>query len=324
MERKYSVFIFNVGSASDRYCGEYERPFGYAELFDRVQSIPKLGGVDFVASPDMYEDLDLIKKRLSDSALVPVSVAVDTFTQAKWRQGSFSSIDAKIRQQAVDDTKRTMDLAAEMGCDQVTIWPGQDGYDYVMQADYMQERTWFAEGVREACKHNPDIKISIEYKLKEPRTHSYVSTVGNTILLVQEIGLDNCGVALDYGHALLGYENPAESVALIAKYGVPLMHIHINDNYRYWDDDMITGAIHVQEFLEFIYWLRRTGYDGWITFDQFPYRENGRDAVAESAEWLDRFEACIDNADLEEITAVLKQKDAIKSSRLLRKLIFAE
>lgn len=59
------------------------------------------------------------------------------------------------------------------------------------------------------------------------------------------------------------YENPAETVALLKRYGDKLFHVHMNDNYRYWDDDMIVGSVHTIETLEFFYWLQRTGYDGW-------------------------------------------------------------
>ncbi|HEY3417397.1 MAG TPA: sugar phosphate isomerase/epimerase family protein, partial [Armatimonadota bacterium] len=275
MGRKYSVFLGNVGSCADRYCPAYAEPFSITQLFDRAASIDLLTGVDLVATPELLANLAEVRESLARTGLRVVSIAVDHFTQAQWRQGSFSSIDPQIRQQAVAATTQVMDLAVELGCRLVTIWPGQDGYDYLFQADYLTERTWFADGVREACRHRGDVTVTLEYKQKEPRTHSYVSTVGTTILLIQEIGEANCGVALDYGHALLGYENPAESVALLAKYGNLLKHVHINDNYRSWDDDMIAGSVHTLEYLEFFYWLRRTGYDGWLTIDQFPYREDG-------------------------------------------------
>lgn len=318
---KYSVFLGNVGSCSDRYCAGYGEPYTLSQLFDRVASIKLIKGVDLVLTPDLLENLDEVKASITRTNLKVVSLAVDHFTQAKWGQGTFSSINPGIRKQAIEDTKKAMDLAVELGCNIVTIWPGQDGYDYLFQADYIKERTWFADGVREACRHRKDVNITLEYKIKEPRTHSYVSTIGTTLLMIQEIGEQNCGVAFDFGHALLGYENPAESVAMLSKYGNKLMHIHINDNYRYWDDDMIVGSVHTLEYLEFFYWLKRTGYDGWMTIDQFPYREDGRDAVAESAEWLNALETFIDNTNLDEIAEVLMRKDAIAASRLMRKLI---
>jgi xylose isomerase len=187
--------------------------------------------------------------------------------------------------------------------------------------DYLAERTWSADGVREACRHRSDVAVTLEYKLKEPHTHSYVNTVGRTILLVQEIGEPNCGVAFDHGHALLGYESPAESVALLSKYGALLRHVHINENYRMWDDDLIVGSVRTLECVEFFYWLRRTGCNGWLTVDQFPYREDGRDAVGESAKWMDALESPAERADPDEVAGALAKKDGVAGSRLMRKLL---
>lgn len=321
MKRNYSVFLGNVGPCFDRYCSAYAPPMGIEQLFERVASIDLLGGVDLVMTPDLIEQLDTVKSCLKQTGLKAVSVAVDHFTQEKWGKGSFSSIDSAIRKDAVTATKEAMDVAADLDCDTVTIWPGQDGYDYIFQADYLKERTWFADGVREACAHRRDIRLTLEYKAKEPRTHSYVNTVGTTILMVQEIAEPNCGVVLDYGHSLLGYENPAESVALLHKYGNLLSHVHINDNYRHWDDDMIVGSVRTLEYLEFFYWIRKTGYSGWFTIDQFPYREDGRGAVEESAKWMDALEGLVDRFDTAEIEQVLSRKDAVAASRMMRSML---
>lgn len=48
MNRRYSVFIFNVASCSDRYCEAYGREFSMEEMFDRVKSIELLSSVDIV------------------------------------------------------------------------------------------------------------------------------------------------------------------------------------------------------------------------------------------------------------------------------------
>lgn len=320
-QRKYSVFLGNVGSCSDRYCGAYGPEFSTAELLRRVDGIKLVSGVDLVLTPELLEDIDLISQWHRDSGTAVVSVAVDHFARSVWKQGSFSAGDPEVRRLAVADAVQAMDIAAELGCDMITIWPGQDGYDYLFQADYETERNWFADGVREVCRHRSDVRVSLEYKCKEPRNHCYVSSAASTLLLIQEIGEDNCGAVLDYGHALIGYENPAESVALLQHFGRRLMHVHINDNYRLWDDDMIVGSVHTLEFLEFFYWLRRTGYTGWMTIDQYPYREDGQQAVAESAAWLDTLESLLDRVDPEEIAEVLHRKDAIASSRLMRKIL---
>ncbi|MBD3239103.1 MAG: TIM barrel protein [Chitinivibrionales bacterium] len=253
-----------------------------------------------------------------------VSLVADHFTQARWREGTFTAPDESLRRAAIEVTTRTMDLAAELGCDQVTLWQGQDGYDYPFATDYEQQRTWLAEGLREVCDHRQDIRVSLEYKLKEPRTRSYVSSAAVSLLLLNEVDRPNCGVVLDYGHALLGYENPAESVALLTRAGGHLMHVHMNDNFRSWDDDMIAGSVHTVELLEFLYWLDRCNYSGWITMDQFPYRLDGRDAVAESVAWLDTLRDALAQADNDEIAGVLSAKDAIAATRMVRRLLFGK
>lgn len=48
IDRKYSVFIFNVASCNDRYCSAYGREFTMEEMFDRVKSIDKITAVDLV------------------------------------------------------------------------------------------------------------------------------------------------------------------------------------------------------------------------------------------------------------------------------------
>jgi len=59
---------------------------------------------------------------------------------------------------------------------------GQAGFNYCFQSDYMQERQWLAEGIRECCIYNPKINICLEYKPKEPRQHSHVARAADTIL----------------------------------------------------------------------------------------------------------------------------------------------
>ena len=263
-----------------------------------------------------------LKEYLKRTGLKVGSLAVDTFANPIYKKGSLSSTDSVVRDQALEDSKRVIDFAQEIGCKIVTLWPGQDGYDYIFAADYMKERQLFADGVEELCRYNPDITITLEYKIKEPRTHSYISTVGSTLLMIEKIGLPNLGIALDYGHAALGYETAAEAVAMCKMYGDRLKHIHMNDNYRLWDDDMIVGTVHTLEYLEFFYWLKRTGYEGYLVIDQFPYREDGRDAVAESAEWMDKLLGVADKMDEAEVSEVLAKRDGVAASRYMRKLLF--
>ena len=320
--RKYSVFIDHVGTFSDRYCAAYsEKPFSISEKFDRVASIPLLSAVDLNMTADYIAAKDEVKASLARTGLRVNSVMMDSTADRIFKQGTFSSLDKTVRDRAITDAKNAMDFAEELGCPTFAIWPGQDGYDYLFSADYMKERTLFAEAIKELSAYKPNMNIALEYKPKEPRIHSYVDTMAGTLLMIEKIGVNNVGIAMDYGHAFFGRENPAESVALLSMYGGNLFCIHMNDNNGLWDDDMIAGSVNTLPYLEFIYWLRRTNYTGYITFDQFPYREESREAVNESALWFDYLESLMDKADMDEIASVLAKKDGVEASRLMRKIL---
>ena len=145
--------------------------------------------------------------------------------------------------------------------------------------------------------------------------------MAGTLLVVHEVGLSNVGVTIDVGHALAAYENVGESIAILSRDGGKLFHMHFNDNYRLWDDDMIVGSIHTIEYLEMLYWLDRVGYDGYLSLDQYPYREEPERAIAESIKWLQLFRAMLDRIGSDRVTEVLRRGDAVEAQALLREAI---
>ncbi len=321
---KHSVILGNVGNFSDRYMGGgYQRDYTLTELFDRVKSIEGVTGVELVSNWHVTpENAKEVKSQLDRTGLKLVSIIPDHFGTKEYGRGAFSAKDPGMRRRALEETKEIIDVAKFLGGDLISLWPGQDGYDYHFQGDYIQEHGWFIEGVKQCCLYRPDVKISIEYKPREPRNFSYPASAAMTLLMVKEINEPNCGVTIDYGHGTAAKENVAESVAIIKRYGDKLFHIHMNDNYGNWDDDMITGSIHTIPFIEFFYWLKRTGYEGYISTDQYPYREDGRDACNESVRWFDIFEDLVERIDETELSAIFRSGNAVEISAFLRKLMF--
>ena len=99
-----------------------------------------------------------------------------------------------------------------------------------------------------------------------------------------------------------------------------LFHMHFNDNYRAWDDDMIVGSIHTVEYIELLYWLDRIDYTGWYSMDQYPYREDAKRALSESIAWLRALQERVDE-NRTRIDAILQEGDATRTSALLRQII---
>jgi xylose isomerase len=198
------------------------------------------------------------------------------------------------------------------------VWPGQDGYDYCFQADYPEAWKWLRESLAVCGDHNPKVRLLVEYKLREPRTHCFVSSAAKVLLLLQ--GLEQVGVLMDVGHALAAGENVAEAAALLHSYG-KLDYLHLNDNYRSWDDDMMVGAVHLVEYLELVYWLQRLDYRGWLTLDIFPYREDGVRAATQCREWMEGLFAAVDRVGREAFGEVIRGADATEATALVREAL---
>jgi hypothetical protein len=109
---------------------------------------------------------------------------------------------------------------------------------------------------------------------------------------------------------------------LLSDFGRKLFHMHFNDNYRAWDDDMIVGSVHFVEFLELLYWLKEVGYEGWYSMDQYPYREDGQGALRGSVEFLMGLESLLEGGAMGEIRALIAEGDPVKSTAWIRSRLF--
>ena len=286
------------------------------EMLDLAVTVEGLDGVELVGNWHVNdENIKKVAQMLADRGLVIPMLVPDLWTQAKWGKGSLAAPDARTRQAAVDEIKKVLDWAAELDCPYIDVWPGQDGFDYCFQASFPDVWKWLHDGLAVCAEHNDKVRILVEYKPREPRTHCFVDHVGTALLLLQ--GLHKVGVLLDWGHALQGSENIAQSAALLAEYG-KLDYLHLNDNYRSWDDDMMVGAVHLVEYLELVYWLKRVNYTGWLTLDIFPYREDGVKAATQCKKWLEAFFDAVDRVGVDAFTKVIESADATEATALVR------
>ena len=125
---------------------------------------------------------------------------------------------------------------------------------------------------------------------------------------------------IDFGHAMIAYEDVAESAVLAHRYD-KLYHFHLNDNYKMWDDDLIVGAVNVWETFELFHTLQRIGYDGWYTLDIPPYREDGLGAIRASLDMVKKMVQLANQADVERIAQFQHDNDAVAAMAYLRELL---
>jgi xylose isomerase len=318
MERKYAFILGNLGNTRDRFCSGYKDNPTTADMLKQAARVPHVKGIELVGTWDISpENAAEMKSALSDYGLQCVSIIPDLFGDKLFWKGSYSSTNPKVRQHAIHYSRQMCDIALELGCETMNIWPGQDGYDYLLSADYESQRMWMCEGVAKLAEAYPSLRFALEYKPKEPRTHSLLARMADTLLLAQETGHTNVGVCIDTGHAFAGGEVVGEAIVLAKRAGNKLFHMHFNDNHGSWDDDMIVGTVHSISYLETLYWLDRTDYSGWLSMDQYPYREDAAGAIGESIQWLVKFDQILQEHRAE-IDQLVQAQDAVATSRFLR------
>jgi xylose isomerase len=253
-------------------------------------------------------------------------LAMRYYTNPAFKLGAFTNPDPAVRREAIDLTKRGIDAAREAGTDLMTLWLGQDGFDYAFQADYLSLWQNEVDAIREVCAHDPGCRISIEYKPNEPRSHSLMPDCATTLLAIGEVAMPNLGVTLDFAHVLYADEQPAFAAALIARHS-RLFGVHLNDGYAKRDDGLMVGAVHTLQTIELLRQIRRDGYSGAIYFDTFPDTA-GLDPVREcevNIATVRRMLKIVDRLDGDNrLAEAIALQDAVASQAIVQEAILGQ
>ncbi len=250
------------------------------DVLERAAKVKGLSAVD-LNYPDHLEGHteSEITDKLHSLDISLNGFAMRYYSNPGFKIGAFTNPDEKVRREAIDLTKKGLDSLAKCCGSLMTLWMGQDGFDYSFQADYDRLWNYTIEAIREVAEHNPAIDISIEYKPNEPRSFSLMPDVATTLLAIKEVDRKNTGVTLDFAHVLYADEMPAYAATLIQRHS-RLLGVHLNDGYGKRDDGLMVGTVHPIQTIELLYVLDRIGYDAAIYFDTFP-DITGLDPIAE-------------------------------------------
>lgn len=293
-------------------------------VFEMIDSAAKVGldGIELIHPQQVnHNNLDAIKAALEDANMLTAAIAVSVSSKRQYRGGSLTADEPGTRREAIETVKTGMDIAAELNTGVVNLWLGRDGFDYPFQIDYDQSWNRLINAFKEIGEHRSEIKVAIVYKTKEPRNWLLTSTAAKTALLANEVGLPNIGALIDFGHTMVSNESPAESVALLARNNI-LFHTHLNDNTRLWDDDMAFGSLHFLETFEFLYWLDRVGYEGWLSFDPHAQLEDPSKMVEECFRYTKGMISMMERIGNEAIESAIATRQVTEIMALLRKEIF--
>ena len=314
---RFGAGLWNFASYVDRYATDgYAEPAGTLEQIRRAGEVGDLSVVDLNYPFTEGVTLDDVKEALAENNLAAIGVTPDIYLR-RFSKGAFTNPDPEVRKEAMDLLHEAANVVRELGADYVKLWPGQDGWDYPFQVNHHDVWELAKDGIRELASAHPDLKFVIEYKPREPRVKMLWDSAPRTILGIQEIGLDNVGVLLDFGHALYGGESPAGSAQLLIDHGL-LWGIDVNDNLRGWDDDLMVGTVHITEVFEFFYTLRKNNWNGVWQLDQFPFREDTVETARTSIRFLKAIDRALDTLDTEALEEAQSRQDGIAAQRLVQ------
>jgi sugar phosphate isomerase/epimerase len=276
---RFATRINSFASGAASYWPDLADKPSLAQMVRRAATVDGLTELDLNFPDHIGDDPLQVGRTVADCGLAISGLAMRYYSNPGFKRGAFTNPDRAVRRAAIDLTKRGIDAARAMGAPMMTLWLGQDGYDYAFQCDYPALWADEIEGIAEVAAHDSNCMISLEYKPNEPRSYAVLPDAATTLLAIKEVGAANLGVTIDFAHALYANEQPAFAAALVMRHS-RLLGLHLNDGYAKRDDGLMVGAVHEQATLELLREVHRGGFDGAIYFDTFP-DASGLDPVAE-------------------------------------------
>ncbi|MCY0093786.1 sugar phosphate isomerase/epimerase family protein [Hoeflea ulvae] len=326
MSLRYATRLNSFGSAPQLCWPELLGKPTMMQMAERAASVGGLTDVDLNYPDHVSGDPAAIAAQIGDLGLTINGLAMRYYTNPAFKRGAFTNPDETVRRAAIDLTKKGIDSARAMGSKLMTIWLGQDGFDYNFQVDYKQVWEWEVAAIREVAEHDPECLISIEYKPDEPRAHSLLRDAATTLHAIAEAGSANLGVTLDFAHSLYAGEQPAFAAHLINHHS-RLLGVHLNDGYSKRDDGLMVGAVHLRSTLELLRQIRKDGYQGVLYFDTFPDL-SGLDPVREceaNIATVQRLLTVADKLDSDtRLADALADQDAVASQQIVNEALFGQ
>ena len=317
---KLAIITSFLSRTKDRF-HEYNEPLNLEEKFKLLSGIEGYSGVEIV-HPYEVNEVEETKAALKKYNLEVSAVNVNVKAEPEFRDGGLTSLDQPTREKAVQFIKNAKDFAVDIGADKVTCCPLGDGYEFAFQHDYATAWKHLIETFSEAGDYRQEIPLYIEYKPSETRGRCFVDSAAKTLCLLNDIKIPSMGVTLDFGHSMYGSENPAEAVSLLEaspyKY-----YIHINDNDGKWDWDYFCGTKHYLDYIEFLYYLRKYGYNDYFTSDTSPTRWDIKGTFEANSRMTIKIWKLFDRIDTDRLELLMTQGDYIETWKFIEQHIFS-
>jgi xylose isomerase len=278
---RFSFGPWNIHEGADPFGPTVRDSISFGK---KLEMYKKLGfdGVQFHdddAVPEMNKMSDStirkeaakVRKMLDKHGLTAEFVAPRLWEDPRTIDGGYTSNSPECRKYAIERSKRTIDIANELGTENIVLWLAREG-TYVRESkDSVESVRKIAEAIQAMLDYDSGIRIMIESKPNEPMDHTYIPTIGHAIGLGMMTGdPDRVGCLIESAHAILAGLDPSDEMGYALAHG-KLWGVHLNDqNGLKFDQDKTFGAVDLRRALNQVRILDRHGYGNsgeWIGLD---------------------------------------------------------
>ena len=294
---KFTFGLWTVGNVGRDPFGEPTR-----EKITLTQILEMLGeigayGVNFhdndafpidASAEEIARILKEFKKGMKDNGLLCPMATTNLFSDPVFKDGAFTSNNAKVRAFAIQKTMKAMEYGAELGAKTYVFWGGREGIESDATKNPIDAIKRFREAINFLCEWNIQnkfgYKFAFEAKPNEPRGHLYFAVTGSYLALIPTLDHpEMCGVNPEFAHETMAGLDFVHHVAQAIEMK-KLFHVDLNDQEmgRY-DQDFRFGSNSLKSAFFLVKLLEDNAYNGSRHFDCHAYRQSDYQDVKEFA-----------------------------------------
>ena len=243
--------------------------------------------VPFGSSPAERDRIVAEAQRVMDGeGIVNTMATCNLFEQPVFKDGAFTSNDARIRAFAIQKSMRAIDLGARLGASVYVMWGGREGLEVEVSKNPVESVKRYREGVEFLAHYIQDqgygMRIAIEPKPNEPRGDVFLATIGHVLAFISTLDApirDIVGVNPEIQHSRMAGMNTVHEVAQALEMG-KLYHFDLGaQKPTRYDQDLRFGAEDIKESFFIVKLLEDHAWSGPRHFDVKPYRTDTNEEV---------------------------------------------
>lgn len=228
------------------------------------------------------------KAALADTGMRVPMATTNLFSDPAFKDGAFTSSDARIRTYALQKTMRSMDLGVELGAETYVFWGGREGAETNAAKDPRDGLKHFRDCLNYLCEYaisnKYKLRFALEAKPNEPRGDIYLSTTGHMLAFITTLDhSEMVGVNPEVAHEQMAGLDFSHGVAQALDMG-KLFHIDLNGQKPgRFDQDLRFGSDDIKAAFFLVKLLEDSKWDGMRHFDSHAYRTEDDAGVWEFA-----------------------------------------